>query len=86
MIKKIGSSKKNQMILLSTLLIQNIRLSKFSKVANIYFDGNTENDSVRVELVSNVTPHYYPIKLSIHFLNDIEAYTIRFEFYKDTLY
>ncbi|WP_395063117.1 glutaminyl-peptide cyclotransferase [Flavobacterium sp.] len=54
--------------------------------ANIYFEGEKEIDSSRVELISDVTPKVLTYTIVNTYPHDHEAYTEGLEFYKDYLY
>jgi glutamine cyclotransferase len=54
--------------------------------ANIYFEGEIEVDSSRVELVSDITPKFLTYTIINTYPHDHQAYTEGLEFYKDTLY
>jgi len=54
--------------------------------ANIYFDGEKEIDSSRVELISDITPKVLTYTIVNTYPHDINSYTEGLEFYKDTLY
>lgn len=54
--------------------------------ANIYFEGNTEVDSTRVELISDITPKVLSYTIVNTYPHDHQAYIEGLEFYKDTLY
>jgi glutamine cyclotransferase len=54
--------------------------------ANIYFEGEKEVDSSRVELISDVTPKMLSYTIVNTYPHDIRSFTEGLEFYKDTLY
>ncbi len=54
--------------------------------ANIYFEGEKEIDSARVELISDITPKVLTYTIVNTYPHDINSYTEGLEFYKDTLY
>jgi glutamine cyclotransferase len=54
--------------------------------ANIYFEGEKEVDSSRVELISDITPKVLSYTIVNTYPHDHQAYTEGLEFYKDTLY
>jgi glutamine cyclotransferase len=81
--ERIGSSKKEDGF---NYNLKNTKLGYQNLVATIYFDGNTQKDSARVEVVSNIAPKLLSYKIVNTFPHDIEAYTQGLEFYKDTLY
>jgi glutamine cyclotransferase len=54
--------------------------------ANIYFEGEKEVDSSRVELISDVTPKMLSYTIVNTYPHDHQAYIEGLEFYKDTLY
>jgi glutamine cyclotransferase len=81
--KKIGSSKKSTDF---TFNFANSKLGYQNLVTTIYSDGEIEKDSVRIELVSNISPKLLSFKIVNSFPHDIEAYTQGLEFYQDTLY
>ena len=54
--------------------------------ANVYFEGEKEVDSSRVELISDITPKVLSYTIVNTYSHDNYAYTEGLEFYKDTLY
>ncbi len=54
--------------------------------ANIYFEGEKEVDSSRVELISDITPKVLSYTIVNTYPHDHQAYIEGLEFYNDTLY
>ncbi|RAR69959.1 glutaminyl-peptide cyclotransferase [Flavobacterium aciduliphilum] len=54
--------------------------------ATLYFEGDKEVDSSRVELISDITPKVLKYTIVNTYPHDHQAYTEGLEFYKDTLY
>lgn len=81
--ERAGSSKKVGSF---TYNFASAKLGYQNLVTTVYSDGKTERDSVRVELVSNLTPKLLSYKIVNTYPHDIEAYTQGLEFYNDTLY
>lgn len=65
---------------------KNQKLGYQNIVASIFFEGKTEIDSSRVELVSSVQPKLLTYSIVNTYPHDIKAYTQGLEFYRDTLY
>ncbi|MFM7018180.1 glutaminyl-peptide cyclotransferase [Flavobacterium sp.] len=54
--------------------------------ASVYFEGKTETDSTRIEVVSDFAPKVLTYTIVNTYPHDINSYTEGLEFYKDTLY
>jgi glutaminyl-peptide cyclotransferase len=54
--------------------------------ASVFYDGNTEVDSTKIELVSDIQPKILSYKIINTFAHDKETFTEGLEFYNDTLY
>ena len=80
---KVGSVKGNGKLSFS---LKDQKLGYQNLKANIYFEGTTEVDSTRVELISDITPKVLTYTIVNTYPHDIKAYTEGLEFYKDTLY
>ena len=80
---KVGSVKGNGKL---SYALKDLKLGYQNLKANIYFEGTTEVDSTRVELISDITPKVLTYTIVNTYPHDIKAYTEGLEFYKDTLY
>ena len=80
---KIGSVKGNSKF---SFALKDQKLGYQNLKANIYFEGSTEVDSSRVELISDITPKVLTYIIVNTYPHDINSYTEGLEFYKDTLY
>lgn len=80
---KVGSVKGNGKL---SFPLKDQKLGYQNLKANIYFEGTTEVDSTRVELISDITPKVLTYTIVNTYPHDIKAYTEGLEFYKDTLY
>ena len=80
---KVGSVKGNGKLSFS---LKDQKLGYQNLKANIYFEGTTEVDSTRVELISDITPKVLTYTIVNTYPHDIKAYTEGLEFYRDTLY
>ncbi len=54
--------------------------------ALVYYEGNNQEISTRIELVSNTDPKILKYKIVATYPHDTLSFTEGFEFYKDTLY
>ena len=54
--------------------------------ATTYFDGKTEIDSTRIEIISDIVPKMLTYTIVNTYPHDNHAYTEGLEFYRDTLY
>ena len=80
---KIGSVKGNSKY---SFALKDQKLGYQNLKATIYFEGTTEVDSSRVELISDITPKVLTYSIVNTYPHDINSYTEGLEFYKDTLY
>jgi len=80
---KIGSVKGNSKY---SFALKDQKLGYQNLKATIYFEGTTEIDSSRVELISDITPKVLTYSIVNTYPHDINSYTEGLEFYKDTLY
>ncbi len=80
---KVGSVKGNSKF---SFALKDQKLGYQNLKANIYFEGSTEVDSSRVELISDITPKVLTYTIVNTYPHDIKAYTEGLEFYRDTLY
>lgn len=80
---KVGSVKGNSKL---SFALKDQKLGYQNLKANIYFEGTTEVDSSRVELISDITPKVLTYTIVNTYPHDINSYTEGLEFYKDTLY
>ena len=70
-------------------LVFNFKDQKFGNQnlkAIVYFEGDNSEATMKIELVSNVTPKLLKYTIVNTYPHDIEAYTQGLEFYRDTLY
>jgi len=81
--KKIGAVKGDEKL---SFAFKDQKLGYQNLKANIYFEGATEVDSSRVELISDITPKVLSYTIVNTYPHDIKAYTEGLEFYRDTLY
>lgn len=81
--KKVGAIKGGEKL---SFDFKDQKLGYQNLKANIYFEGATEVDSSRVELISDITPKVLSYTIVNTYPHDIKAYTEGLEFYKDTLY
>ncbi len=80
---KIGSKKGLEK------LVFNLKDQKFGNQnlkAVVYFEGDTSDATMQIELVSNVTPKLLNYTIVNTYPHDTAAYTQGLEFYRDTLY
>jgi glutamine cyclotransferase len=80
---KVGSVKGNSKF---NFALKDQKLGYKNIKANIYFEGFTEVDSSRVELISDIAPKVLTYTILNTYPHDINSYTEGLEFYKDTLY
>jgi glutamine cyclotransferase len=80
---KVGSVKGNGKL---SYPLKDQKLGYQNLKANVYFEGNTEIDSTRIELVSDFAPKVLTYTIVNTYPHDINSYTEGLEFYKDTLY
>jgi glutamine cyclotransferase len=52
----------------------------------VYFEGENQEITSRIELVSNVTPKLLNYKIVNTYPHDTSSFTEGLEFFKDTLY
>jgi len=81
--KKVGAVKGADKLLFD---LKNQKLGYQNLKANIFYDGSTEVDSTRVELISDITPKVLTYTIVNTYPHDYKAYIEGLEFYKDTLY
>jgi glutamine cyclotransferase len=81
--KKVGTKKDNVALEYNW---NNQKLGYISIKAIVYFDGNSEETTSRIEMVSNVQPKPLRFKIVNTYPHDIKAYTQGLEFFRDTLY
>jgi len=80
---KIGSTKDNKAL---TFELKNQKLGYQNIKATIFFEGQTELDSTRIELISGVEPKLLKYTIVNTYPHDNHAYTEGLEFYNDFLY
>ncbi len=81
--KKVGSSKSNSSF---SFPLKNQKLGYQNIKATIHYDGATEMDSTRIEVISNLEPKILKFTLVNTYPHDIKAYTQGLEFYNGVLY
>ncbi|WP_395043819.1 glutaminyl-peptide cyclotransferase [Flavobacterium sp.] len=81
--KKAGVAKGNDKFLFN---LKDSKLGYQNVIASIYYDGETETDSTRIELVSNVEPQLLSYTIVNTYPHDNTAYTQGLEFYNGILY
>ena len=81
--KKVGAVKGADKLLFD---LKNQKLGYQNLKANIFYDGTTEVDSTRVELISDITPKVLSYTIVNTYPHDYKAYIEGLEFYNDTLY
>lgn len=81
--KKIGTAKGATKF---SFALKNQKLGYNAIKAVIYFDGETELDSTRIEIVSDIEPKLLSYSIVNTYPHDLTAYTQGLEFYRDTLY
>ena len=69
-----------------TFALKDQKLGYQNLKANIYFEGEKEVDSSRIELISDITPKVLTYTIVNTYPHDHQAYIEGLEFYKDTLY
>lgn len=80
---RIGSSKETAKF---SFALQNQKLGYHSIKTSTYFDGKVEQDSTRIEVVSDIEPKLLSYTIVNTYPHDVAAYTQGLEFYRDTLY
>jgi glutamine cyclotransferase len=81
---KIIGSKNNLDNLIFSLKDQKLGYQNLKAV--VYFEGENQEITSRIELVSNVTPKLLNYKIVRTFPHDTSSFTEGLEFFKDTLY
>ena len=81
--KKVGSSKSNSSF---SFPLKNQKLGYQNIKAAIHYDGATELDSTRIEVISNLEPKILKFTLINTYPHDNKAYTQGLEFYNGVLY
>ena len=81
--KKIGTTKGVSKF---SFALKGQKLGYNAIKASIYCDGETELDSTRVEIVSDIKPNFLEYTIVNTYPHDNHAYIEGLEFYKDTLY
>ena len=66
--------------------LKNQKLGYQNIKATTYFDGKTEIDSTRIEIISDIVPKMLTYTIVNTYPHDNHAYTEGLEFYRDTLY
>jgi glutaminyl-peptide cyclotransferase len=79
--KRIASSNKSY-----SFNLQNLKLGYQNIIATTYFDGNTEKDSTRIEIISAIQPKLLKYSIVNTYPHDSKAYIEGLEFYNDFLY
>jgi glutamine cyclotransferase len=81
--KKVGSSKSNSSF---SFPLKNQKLGYQNIKVAIHYDGATELDSTRIEVISNLEPKILKFTLINTYPHDNKAYTQGLEFYNGVLY
>ena len=81
--KKIGVSKSNSPF---SLDLTNQKFGSQNIVATTYFEGNSEIDSTRIEVISAIQPKLIKYTIVNTYPHDTKAYIEGLEFYNDFLY
>ena len=81
--KNIGSKKNLDNL---TFSLKDQKLGYQNLKALVYFEGENEEITSRIELVSNVTPKLLNYKIVNTFPHDTSSFTEGLEFYRDTLF
>ncbi len=81
--KNIGSKKNLDNL---TLSLKDQKLGYQNLKALVYFEGENQEITSRIELVSNVTPKLLNYKIVNTFPHDTSSFTEGLEFFRDTLY
>ena len=81
--KKIGSIKNLGNL---TFSLKDQKLGYQNLKALVYFEGENQEITSRIELVSNVTPKLLNYKIVNTFPHDTSSFTEGLEFFRDTLY
>ena len=81
--KNIGSKKNLDNL---TFSLKDQKLGYQNLKALVYFEGENQEITSRIELVSNVTPKLLNYKIVNTFPHDTSSFTEGLEFYRDTLY
>ena len=81
--KRVGSSKE---LTPFKFELKNQKLGYQNIKTSVFFDGKSEVDSTRIELVSAIEPKLLKYTILNTYPHDIKAYTQGLEFYRDTLY
>ena len=81
--KKIGKSISNNGFDFS---LKNEKLGEQIIIANVFYEGNKEIDSLNIEIISDIKPRSLKYTLVNTFKHDTSSFTEGFEFHKDTLY
>lgn len=66
--------------------LKNQKLGYQNIIANVFYDGKTEIDSTRIELVSSIEPKLLTYTILNTYPHNSETFTEGLEFYNDTLY
>ncbi len=81
--KKIGSTKGNTNF---SFDLKNQKLGNQNIKVTTFYEDQTEIDSTRFEIISNVQPKLLSYTIVNTYPHDVKAYTQGLEFYRDTLY
>jgi glutamine cyclotransferase len=80
---KIGTAKNDSKL---SFALVNQKLGYQNIKATVYSEGNSELDSTRIEIVSDIEPKLLSYTIVNTYPHDTSAYTQGLEFYRDTLY
>jgi glutamine cyclotransferase len=81
--KRVSSSKGTAVV---SYPLKNQKLGYQNIIATTYFEGNTETDSTRIEVVSEIEPKLLSFSIINTYPHDSQAYTQGLEFYNGILY
>lgn len=81
--KRVGSSKE---LTPFKFELKNQKFGYQNITTSIFFDGKTEVDSARVEVISGIQPKLFKYAILNTYAHDFQSFTEGFEFHNDTLY
>ena len=81
--KRVGNSKSNSKFYVP---LSNQKLGIQNITATVFFEGKTEIDSAKVEIISEINAKAVTFEIVNTFKHDTLSFTEGLEFYKDTLY
>lgn len=81
--KRIGSAKDGAKF---SFPLKDQKFGYLNIKSKVFYDGNNELDSTRVEMISDIEPKLLSYTIVNTYPHDIHSFTEGLEFYKDTLY